>query len=53
MAAMAPPQFPHYRWRGLPKVVQQQLNRLGVGTAECVLCGARQHRCYGWAMWQA
>ena len=59
---MAPPQFPHYRWRGLPKVVQQQLYRLGVGAAECVLCGARQHGCYdcpqrsspnGWAMWQA
>ena len=43
-------------------MVQQQLYRLGVGAAECVHCGARQHGCYdcqqrsspnGWAMWQA
>ena len=61
-AVAAPPQFPHYRWRGLPRVVQQQLYRLGVGAEECVLCGARQHGCYacpqratpnGQAMWQA
>ena len=60
-----PPQFPHYRWRGLPRVVQQQLYRLGVGAAcpqQCVLCGAGDHGCFlcpqrgtpnGRAMWEA
>ena len=61
MAVIAHPQLTHYRCLGLPNVVQQ-LYRLGVGAAECVLCGARQHGCYdcpqrsspnGWAMWQA
>ena len=61
-ATAAPPQFPHYRWRELPRVVQQQLHRLGVGAEDCVLCGSRHHGCYncpqrstpvGQAMWQA
>ena len=62
-----PPQFPHFRWRGLPRVVQQQLYRIGVGAGggcpgQCVLCASSEHGCFacpqrgspnGRAMWDA
>ena len=59
---VVPPQFPAYRWRGLPFMVKRQLHNIGVGAKECVLCGSPQHGCFecaqrntprGRSMWEA